>query len=437
MARILIVIPPYPSIVYSTLGLAARLKKRGHGVSYAGLADSEDAVRQQGYAFMALFESHFPLGFLKETEILETQRFGWRLLQAKRDFVRRLENFAAELANGAGEEFRQSLQSLAPDLVIFASADIWVEWPAFVAVSMGLRCIYFHDYLAPETESSLPAKLLHPLQRLWQKIEAFMLKPLGLYLDFAGVRRRLAGRYGCELPSVDDGCQVPRLPVLVAWPQALDDPGAARPGRYLAGAMLNLERIEPDFPWERLREGRKLAYCSLGTLVWLSRRRYAAFFKTVMACACSWPDWDWVIEIRGGVMLADLGPVPENVVIVERTPQLGILKRAHLVLTHGGAATIKEAVYFGVPLIVFPLGVDQPENAARIARHGIGLRASLKKLTPGRLNAMIGVLEGDPAIRRRMEALQQQVRDEEAANRALALIEALLQDEPVETAFGR
>lgn len=436
MARILMIIPPYPSIVYSTLGLAARLKKNGHGVSYAGLADSAEAVRQQGYAFTALFESHFPLGFLKETEILETQRFGWRLLQAKRDFVRRLENFAADLTDGAGEEFRQALESLAPDLVIFASADIWVEWPAFVAVSMGLRCIYFHDYLAPETESGQPAKLPHPLQQVWQKIEAWLLKPFGLYLDFAGLRRRLAGRYGYKLTRHDDGRQVPRLPELAAWPQALGDPGAARPGRYLAGVLLNLDRREPDFPWERLREGRKLVYCSLGTLVWLSRERYAAFFKTVIACARLRPDWDWVIEIRGGVLLADLGPVPENAVVVERTPQLGILKRAHLVLTHGGAATIKEAVYFGVPMIVFPLGVDQPENAARIVRHGIGLRASLKNLTPTRLNAMIGALEGDPAIRRRIKALQRQIRDEEAANRAVALIAAMLQDKPVETAFG-
>lgn len=435
MARILMIIPPYPSIVYSTLGLAERLKKSGHGVSYAGLADSAEAVRQQGYAFTALFESHFPRGFLKETEILETQRFGFRLLQAKRDFVRRLENFAADLTDGAGEKLRQALESLAPDLVIFASADIWVEWPAFVAVSMGLRCIYFHDYLASEAESGLSAKRAHPLQRLWQKIETWMLKPFGLYLDFAALRHRLARRYGCQLPRDDEGGQVPRLPVLVAWPQALDDPGAARPGRYLVGAMLNLNRLEPAFPWERLREGRKLLYCSLGTLVWLSRERYAAFFKTVIACARLQPDWDWVIEIRGGVLLADLGPVPGNAVVVERTPQLGILKRAHLVLTHGGAATIKEAVYFGVPMIVFPLGVDQPENAARIMRHGIGLRASLKKLTPARLNAMIGALEDDPAIRRRIEALQRQVREEEAASCAVALIAAMLQDKPAETAF--
>ncbi|RWS05381.1 glycosyl transferase-like protein, partial [Dinothrombium tinctorium] len=46
-------------------------------------------------------------------------------------------------------------------------------------------------------------------------------------------------------------------------------------------------------------------------------------------------------------------------------PQLQILPLVDLVITHGGNNTFIESLYFGKPMIIFPLLADQPDNAQR------------------------------------------------------------------------
>jgi UDP:flavonoid glycosyltransferase YjiC (YdhE family) len=75
------------------------------------------------------------------------------------------------------------------------------------------------------------------------------------------------------------------------------------------------------------------------------------------------------LVVSGG---EDLGPAPPHVGIVERAPQLEILRRASLMITHGGLGSVKECAALGVPMLVFPLKDDQPGNAARVEARGLG-----------------------------------------------------------------
>jgi MGT family glycosyltransferase len=47
-------------------------------------------------------------------------------------------------------------------------------------------------------------------------------------------------------------------------------------------------------------------------------------------------------------------------------PQLAVLRRASLFVTHGGMNSANEALYFGVPLIVYPQVHDQLIVARRV-----------------------------------------------------------------------
>jgi MGT family glycosyltransferase len=51
-----------------------------------------------------------------------------------------------------------------------------------------------------------------------------------------------------------------------------------------------------------------------------------------------------------------------------------VLPYCSAVLTHGGHGTVVKALAAGVPLVIAPLGRDQPDNAARVIRAGAGLR---------------------------------------------------------------
>jgi zeaxanthin glucosyltransferase len=54
-----------------------------------------------------------------------------------------------------------------------------------------------------------------------------------------------------------------------------------------------------------------------------------------------------------------------DILLVPHTPQVEILKRAHLFITHAGMNSVSEAVNCGVPFICLPLSGDQPMVAFR------------------------------------------------------------------------
>ena len=57
------------------------------------------------------------------------------------------------------------------------------------------------------------------------------------------------------------------------------------------------------------------------------------------------------------------------------TPQIEILKRTSLFITHAGMNSVSEALQYGVPIICLPLSGDQPFVAWRVADElGIGIR---------------------------------------------------------------
>jgi zeaxanthin glucosyltransferase len=99
--------------------------------------------------------------------------------------------------------------------------------------------------------------------------------------------------------------------------------------------------------------------------------------------------------------------ISPNVIAVSRAPQLELLKRATLCITHAGLNTALEALAHGVPMVAIPLGFDQPGIAARIAHHGVGEFISIEE-TPSaeRLEGLIRKVLGDPVYGERARYFQ-------------------------------
>lgn len=65
----------------------------------------------------------------------------------------------------------------------------------------------------------------------------------------------------------------------------------------------------------------------------------------------------------------------DSILLVPHTPQVEILKIAHLFITHAGMNSVSEAINYGVPIICLPLSGDQPFVAWRVADElGMGIR---------------------------------------------------------------
>ena len=65
---------------------------------------------------------------------------------------------------------------------------------------------------------------------------------------------------------------------------------------------------------------------------------------------------------------------PENVSVRRWARHADVLPYCSAVVTHGGHGTVIKALTAAVPLVIAPLGRDQPDNAARVVHAEAGLR---------------------------------------------------------------
>jgi zeaxanthin glucosyltransferase len=192
-------------------------------------------------------------------------------------------------------------------------------------------------------------------------------------------------------------------------------------GLHYTGPFLHAQqRPAVDFPWDRL-DGRPLIYASLGTL----QNGSEAIFRTITD-ACAGLGAQLLISLGGGLDPARLGKLAGDPLVVRFAPQLEILKRAALVITHAGLNTVLESLSEGVPLVAVPLGNDQPGVAARLKARGACVVVSRHRLNPARLRKAVMLVLQDARYREAAQVLQRAIQQLDGPDRAADLIEQVL-----------
>jgi MGT family glycosyltransferase len=126
-----------------------------------------------------------------------------------------------------------------------------------------------------------------------------------------------------------------------------------------------------DFPLQKLK-GKRVIYISFGTIV----NDRPAFYKSCIELF-SESDVMLVISIGSRIKKNALSQIPPHVIISTHVPQLEVLKKSAVFITHAGMNSIQEALYFGVPMVMLPQTPEQEGTAARVAELGAGI--SLKR----------------------------------------------------------
>jgi UDP:flavonoid glycosyltransferase YjiC (YdhE family) len=177
-------------------------------------------------------------------------------------------------------------------------------------------------------------------------------------------------------------------------------------------------RVDVDFPWERLT-GEPLIYASMGTL----QNGLENVFRAIAEAAAPHRNVQLVLSIGSHLDLDQIGPLPSNAVVVRHAPQLELLKRASVCITHAGLNTVLEALAHGVPQVAIPITVDQPGVAARIAEKKTGLVVSLKELTPSRLSLLLDQVLNDSTYRDSARYFQKVIAETNGLSKAANLLE--------------
>lgn len=433
------------------LKLASDLRDRGHHVYFLGLEDSEQHIRSNGFEFVSVFRKHFPKGYYAEHLMLDALPFGLGLFRAIKDIKARFRSFFEDTLNLGADEFLETLKVMKIDLVILASGDVYMEWPAILARAANIKSIYFHDGsytceeqgIPPHWTTYIPTGSLRSRVRIvllwkWDKLKRTVTlsayKAFNLDFGFSSFSRRLAQKYGHDLSveRVLRGKRIPRLVELIPCPPKFSLPGAREiSGRYYIEPSIYLDIEEPVFPWAQIRADAQLVYCTMGTAVWFGKKRYRVFYQFVGDTAANMPGWDWVVATGHSLNVQELEHLPSNLVAVNYAPQVELLKRATIVICHGGTNTVKQCIYFGVPMIVFPVGVDSgadsPGNAARIVYHGLGVIGDWRKLNASYLEQLVRVVESSSFIRSQIKIMQREFINMESKRAGLELVETILQ----------
>ena len=96
-----------------------------------------------------------------------------------------------------------------------------------------------------------------------------------------------------------------------------------------------------------------------------------------------------------------------------------------MVVTHGGFGTLMGCLGVGVPVVVIPVNGDQPRNARRCADLGVGRVIGPDERTPEAIRAAVRAVLADPAYRRNVQGLRDQMTALPGMDHAVALLARL------------
>jgi MGT family glycosyltransferase len=197
--------------------------------------------------------------------------------------------------------------------------------------------------------------------------------------------------------------------ILVCTSPSYDFAADAVPGnvRYVGPQLDDVGGAACDDPWAGA-EGRPLVLVSLSSTVMrqeglLQRAADALGRLPVHALVTTGPALDPAVI-----------KAPQNVSVRQWARHADVLPYCSAVVTHGGHGTVIKALAAGVPLVIVPLGRDQPDNAARVVHAGAGVRVR-KNASTAALQATIARVLDDHRYRaaaRRMAAILAAERDD-------------------------
>jgi len=179
-------------------------------------------------------------------------------------------------------------------------------------------------------------------------------------------------------------------PILSMNAEELDFQYTRKPGFHYVGPMIRTSNTTftisstdqssyDSFIQRHQSRGKYLVYCATGT--WL-KTNYQ-FKKTIIDTAKANPELSFILSLGGQSETTNSIPDIDNLCVLSSAPQVECLKKADVCFIHGGIASINEAIFYQVPMILCSTGTnDQNGNVARMIHHDLAVYLDMNKLNP-------------------------------------------------------
>lgn len=391
--------------------LGQELQRRGHRVTLCGIADAQSQTRAAGLDFRLIGKSEFPEGTVAQSYALAAKLRGLKALQ---HIIRLRQRSAAMILRDAPAALKEAgVDALLVDQVTSAGGS--------VADFLSIPFISVCSALPINQEDGVP-----PFFTSWNYSPCAWarLRNQGGYFFFERIRQLLQKvineyRHEWKLPLYSHpNDSFSKLAQIAQQPAEFEFPREQLPQYFhFTGPYHDLaSRKAVDFPFEKLT-GQPLIYASMGTL----QNRFSEIFQC-MASACAGLDAQLVISL-GGLRPEAMPKLLGNPIVVEYAPQLELLKRATLTITHAGLNTTLESLCNGVPMVAIPMTDDQPGVAARLAWTGAGEVVHRTRLNPSRLRTAIEQVLTKDSYKKSASSLQNAIARSGGVSRAADIVE--------------
>ena len=394
--------------------LARKLKARGHDVVFISVLDSEPYVRAAQLQFIPYCEKEMPLESVHQTTDQSSKLQG----QAALEFAIR------SVARGLESSFRslpQTLLEARVDALVLDQVDYGL---GLVPMHLGIPYVHVSNALHLDYSGNTPLCTFdwphettpEALARNQAGVRGFMqvIEPVTSVAD------AYAAQVGLNIDWTDPLATMSELAWLTQTPKEFDFKSPHWPSRlHHTGPFHDgLGRIESDFPWDRLT-GEPLVYASMGTL----QNGLESVFSAIAQAVEPRPGMQLVLSIGDSLDSKQISSLPANCIVVNRAPQIELLKRSALCITHAGLNTVLESLTQGVPMVAIPVTNDQPGVAARIAYTKSGAYVSIQEMTASRLSALIDEVLTNPEYRQNANNMKKVIAETNGLEEAADLLE--------------
>lgn len=454
MATVLFIIADHVGHLHATYEMARGLRARGHSIAYLGSAKMRSEVCFQEFPFeVAPFLQPLPAGAKLweksngSTGPLKSLKHNLSRIRTLRTNSRQAFENLRNLAVQVGDVIKR----YQPDLLVFDPFLLMYYLPfharGIPAVAISIFPLFDADpWVPPYTSDLIPGRELSSqvlIKFAWLKCylqyakykSRSYLERLITGLSATALIKRLADEFEFDLraewrtrPLYFD-CKFRSVPELVLHCELFDfrRKRPLPPNTHYVGPSVDLERKEEEFSWDGIELRERLIVCALGTVV-IDKvlKDKEQFLRRIIEVARKRSNYSFILAVGpvfDGGLLSD---VPPNVYVYAYVPQLQILERAHVMIHHGGANSLKECIFAGVPMLVYPMRADQPGNSARVVFHRIGLRGDFKRDSAADIDSKINLLITDPGFRHNLERMRQHFLACQHAQKGIQLIERFI-----------
>ena len=158
----------------------------------------------------------------------------------------------------------------------------------------------------------------------------------------------------------------------------------------------------PD--WLTAHRPRPLIYATLGT----AQNHRADVFMKILTGLRDEPV-ELVVTVGRNQDPGQFGEQPPHVHIERYVPQSVLYPHCAAVVAHGGSGTLMGALEHGLPLVLLPLGADQPANAEAAEAAGVALVLDPVRMTSADVRDAVHAILTQPDYRHHARRLQAEI----------------------------